>query len=174
MPATDIVLGLLAADEIPSRTMLQKLVYFVAEESGQTLDYSPYFYGPYSAELQEDLESLVAAGLVEEQVSTFEPWQPGPFDGVRYRYRLTREGQDASRAIPDDVRETCERVVRAAKDAGAWNQSALSLAAKLHHLRKVDSAVQDEDVPELARQLGWRIESASVGYAARLLALLTG
>lgn len=173
MPASEIVLGLLAADEIPSRTMLQKLVYFVAETSGRTLGFSPYFYGPYSADLQEDVDALVAAGLVEELAIPFEPWQPSPFDSVQYRCRLTPEGRTASETIPPEVRQATDRVVRAAKDARAWTQSALSLAAKLHHLRKVDPAVRDEDVPELARQLGWRIPDTSVRFAARLLALLT-
>jgi uncharacterized protein YwgA len=174
MPDGDIVLGLVdAAGEIPSRTMLQKLAYFVAEDSGLPVAFAPYFYGPYSQDLQEDIDALVAAGLLEERARTFEPWQPSPFEGIQYSYELTQDGRAAARSIEPELRATAARVIGAARQANAWNQAALSLAAKLHHLRKVDPEIRDEEVPELARQLGWRIPEPSVRYAARLLALLT-
>ena len=101
MPAVDYVLALLAAaDDIPSRTMLQKLVYLSADLAGEPLPFSAHFYGPYSSDLQEDVEALVAGGLVNETVSRLEPWEPTPFDVVQYRYRLTESGRTEAAGVP--------------------------------------------------------------------------
>lgn len=173
MPAVDYVLALLAAvDEIPSRTMLQKLVYLSADLANESLPFSAHFYGPYSSDLQEDVEALVAGGLVTETVSRLEPWEPTAFDVVQYHYRLTNAGRDAAAGVPGETREIAGRVVQAARAAHAWNQASLSLAAKLRHLRRVDPSLGDDQVPALARQFGWRMTEESARRGARLLEAL--
>lgn len=173
MPAADFVLALLAAaDEIPSRTMLQKLVYLSADLADEALPFAAHFYGPYSSDLQEDVEALVAGGLVTERVSRLEPWEPTVFDVVQYRYRLTGAGRDAAAIVPGDTRDIAERVVQTARAAHAWNQASLSLAAKLRHLRRIDPSLGDDQVPALAHQFGWRMTEESARRGARLLEAL--
>jgi uncharacterized protein YwgA len=173
MPAVDYVLALLAAaDDIPSRTMLQKLVYLSADLADEPLPFSAHFYGPYSSDLQEDVEALVAGGLVTETVSRLEPWEPTPFDVVQYRYGLTDAGRDAAALVPGETRDQAERVVQAARAAHAWNQASLSLAAKLRHLRRIDPSLGDDQVPALAHQFGWRMTEESARRGARLLEAL--
>jgi uncharacterized protein YwgA len=173
MPAADYVLALLAAaDDIPSRTMLQKLVYLSADLADEPVPFSAHFYGPYSSDLQEEVEALVASGLVIETVSRLEPWEPTPFDVVQYRYRLTEAGRAAAVAVPQETREIAERVVRAARTAHAWNQASLSLAAKLRHLRRIDPSLGDDQVPALAQQFGWRMTEEQARRGARLLEAL--
>lgn len=173
MPAVDYVLALLAAaDNIPSRTMLQKLVYLSADLADEPLPFSAHFYGPYSSDLQEDVEALVAGGLLTETVSRLEPWEPTPFDVVQYRYRLTDSGRAAAADVPGGTRAIAERVVQAARAAHAWNQASLALAAKLRHLRRIDPSVGDDRVPALAQQFGWRMTEESARRGARLLEAL--
>jgi hypothetical protein len=173
MPAVDYVLALLAAaDEIPSRTMLQKLVYLSADLANEPLRFSAHFYGPYSSDLQEDVEALVAGGRVREMVSRLEPWEPTAFDVVQYSYGLTDAGRDAAALVPDETRVIAERVVQAARGAHAWNQASLSLAAKLRHLRRIDPSLGDDQVPALAHQFGWRMTEESARHGARLLEAL--
>ncbi len=174
MPAVDYVLALLAAaDDIPSRTMLQKLVYLSADLADESLPFAAHFYGPYSSDLQEEVEALVAGGLVTETVSRLEPWEPTPFDVVQYRYRLTDAGRTAAAGVPGETRETAARVVRAARAAHAWNQASLSLAAKLRHLRRIDPSLGDDQVPALAQQFGWRVTEEQARRGARLLEALS-
>jgi uncharacterized protein YwgA len=173
IPEADFVIALLGtAGEIPSRTMLQKLVYLSGDLAGESLNFSPHYYGPYSADLQEDVEALVAAGQVEETVSILEAWQPAAFDVVQYHYRLTAEGQKKLKDVPARTRGVAARVVKAAHEADAWNQASLSLAAKLRHLRGIDPSVGDDQVPALARQFGWRMTDASARRGARMLEAL--
>jgi hypothetical protein len=174
MDASDTIFAVLhAAGTIPSRTMLQKLVYLAATEEERTSLFAPYFYGPYSADLQETVEELTVAGLIEETATQLEPWEPTPFDIVRYSYRLTPLGESGVEDVPVETIQRAARVVHGAREAGAWNQASLSMAAKLHHLRQVDPDLGDDNVPALARQFGWRMTEASARQGARLLALLS-
>ncbi len=56
---------------IAGRTLLQKTLYFLNEKLGLGIDFIPYYYGPYSAEVTEVISSLKATGVVEEKVETF-------------------------------------------------------------------------------------------------------
>lgn len=170
MAERDYALALLAAtDEIPSRTMLQKLVYLMGAGAEDRLSFTAHFYGPYSASLQDEVARLVASGLVSEDASQLEPWEPTPFDVMQYRYQLTENGQKAAEALPPPILETAEKLIGAARDVGAWNQASLSMAAKLHHLRQIDPDVGDADVPALASQFGWRMSEGDARRGARLL-----
>jgi uncharacterized protein len=174
MAAQDFVLALLATEDIPSRTMLQKLVYLAADQAGEDVPFAPHYYGPYSPELQDEIDELVAAGWVAETAAQLEPWQPTPFDVVQYRYRLTALGRAEVERITPRIRDTAARVIEAAHDARAWNQASLSVAAKLHHIRRIDAGIGAEAVPEVARQFGWRITEPEARRGAALLERLVG
>lgn len=169
MVAQDFVLALLAAGEIPSRTMLQKLVYLAAGQVGEDVPFAPHFYGPYSSELHDEVEELVAAGLVQETAVQLEPWEPTSFDVVQYRYRLSDLGRAEVEHVTPRIRVAAANLVKTAHDAQAWDQASLSIAAKLHHIRGIDPTIGDEAVPELARQFGWRMSETAARRGARLL-----
>lgn len=171
--AQDYVLALLATEDIPSRTMLQKLVYLAADQAGEDLPFAPHFYGPYSSELQDEIEELIAAGWVTESATQLEPWQPTPFDVVQYRYRLTALGRAEVERITPRIQDTASTVIEAAHSAHAWNQASLSIAAKLHHIRQVDPDIGEEAIPEVARQFGWRITEPEARRGAALLERLS-
>lgn len=172
MTTQDFVLALLATEDIPSRTMLQKLVYLAADQAGEDVPFAPHFYGPYSSELQDEVEELVAAGWITESAEQRDPWQPTPFDVVQYRYRLTPLGRSEADRVPSRIRTTAARLIETAHSAHAWNQASLSIAAKLHHIRRVNPEIGEDAVPAVAEQFGWRITEPQVRRGAALLARL--
>lgn len=86
-----IPLLLLYADEdkcINGRTRFQKMI-FMAQKEGKDVkewySFFPHDFGPYSIELQEDLDYLKKEELIEEL-----PEHYG--DKIRYKYHLTVKG----------------------------------------------------------------------------------
>jgi uncharacterized protein YwgA len=135
MTEREHALAFLAVKPIPSRTMLQKLVYLAMVERNETQSFRPYFYGPYSAELQSEIDRLVAEDIVEERATRLEPWESSPFEPMRYSYRLTDHGKQVARQVPEPLRNRAAEIVAAAQEVGALNPAALSMAAKLRHLQ---------------------------------------
>jgi len=88
---TDLLLLLVTMrelGEVAGRTRLQKMIYLLRERFGVPfrLKFKPYFYGPYSDELSDIVENLVALGLIEENRRYLA-------DGVvEYSYKLTDAG----------------------------------------------------------------------------------
>ena len=79
------------AGGIQGRTRLQKLVFLLQKEHGISLGYEfrPYNWGPLSFELQNDLNWLVAQGIVTECITEF-----SETGGRRYDYLLSEWGKD--------------------------------------------------------------------------------
>jgi len=81
----DVLISLLGkAGIISGRTRFQKLVFLLQEEAKIPLGYEfkPYHFGPLSFELQNDLNWMVAQGVVIEFVTE------------QYEYSLSEWGKD--------------------------------------------------------------------------------
>jgi uncharacterized protein YwgA len=94
LESSDFLLFVLSsAGEIKGKTRLFKIVYIIEEECKKlkiNLDFykfRPYYYGPYSEELESDLNYLVQEGFVEHsRIVTL---------GVEENlYRITQKGAD--------------------------------------------------------------------------------
>lgn len=174
-PQQEYILAALSADKVPSRTMLQKLVYFAARLRNESLGYTPYYYGPYSSDVQEAVAELVRAGLVTEQPLTYAVSDRSDRDVVQYGYELTEAGRRAVASVPTGLLADANEIGRTAKANGAFTASGLSFAAKLAHLQSLAGMeVEATDVPTLARELGWEMTPLSAERAARLLRALDG
>jgi uncharacterized protein YwgA len=77
------LLEILSKGEVRGRKKLQKIVY-ILEHYGMDAPYkySYHFYGPYSAQLQEEIEFLVQYNFIEE-IS----------ENGTYEYKITDEGE---------------------------------------------------------------------------------
>ena len=169
MKEREYVLAVLAAaTTVPSRTMLQKLVYLLGKVRREDLEFAPHYYGPYSREVREEVEQLVHAGLLQEVITVYEAWEPTPFDVRRYSYSLTRDGEEEALHLSQAIATDAERLVSVAKSE-AWSQEALAVAAKVLHLKEEEPDADIEDVPALAKQLGWQISTAGAEQGLRLL-----
>ena len=83
-------------EPIDGRTRLQKMVFVVQQElaeSGdlrrdQMYDFFAYDYGPFSKELAEAIDEMIAAGLLNEDEVAYDD------DGnIKYLYELNPEGR---------------------------------------------------------------------------------
>jgi uncharacterized protein YwgA len=99
---TDFILVLLQRLELEGqplltgRTMAQKIIYLITRDTrfrdALGLHYRIHYYGPYSSEVTEAIESLTTFGLVEEVPTRFT-------DFTRYDLRLTQQGKEHSKKI---------------------------------------------------------------------------
>lgn len=80
---------------VNGRTRVQKDICILKHEANIpfNFEFEPHYYGPYSSELTDTLDTLVAAGLLQERIEVF---PPGIF---RYDYALTEGGKRMFSAI---------------------------------------------------------------------------
>lgn len=81
---------------LQGRKRLQKVVYFL-QQAGCPLDcrYTLHHFGPYSRDVADACDEMVAADLVEECASQ-EPW------GTQYSYKLAPKTQELLNQVDDD------------------------------------------------------------------------
>ncbi len=106
MDAADAILATVAATGAPlqGRTSLQKLVYFEAENSLVDAKFKPHFYGPYSEDVANAVDSMVALGYLKENVTVLgeqtDPWLAAVSGEVKvYSYELNDEGKQLAEEI---------------------------------------------------------------------------
>ena len=75
---------------VNGRTRLQKTIYLLREhyQIPSGFHFKPYFYGPYSDDLADAVENLVALGLIDEGRRYLNE------DVIEYSYKLTKRGID--------------------------------------------------------------------------------
>jgi len=157
-------------NEVKGRTRIQKLVYFLAQRRAIPVTYTPYYYGPYSEEVTASLDSLVARGLLSEEIEYLNNTE-GPFEGRLYRYQLTPDGIEVAeslleqrqdlRALSDDVRRILDLNP---------TTTTLALASKLHYIeRELGDALKALDLTEKAKQFGWDIDPSQIEQAVEFL-----
>lgn len=167
------VLG--AAGEVPGRTMMQKLVFLLARMRGEQLDaYRPYFYGPYSDDVQAVVDGLVRSNLADESVTVFPAWQRDQFDAYQYTYKLTPKGGEAAGTIDAELADAARNLVARAQQHHAWSQAALATAAKLAYLQDLNPDVKMDEYVDRAAEFGWRVGRIEVEHGAALLAAISG
>ena len=95
MDKKDYILGILrlAKDlnvEVTA-TRFQKTVFLVQKELGRELGYKfvPYYFGPFSKELQDDVYKLKRQGLVDVEEMAVEDLITGALVGFKKVYKIT-------------------------------------------------------------------------------------
>jgi len=86
-------------ETISGRKKLQKIVYLLQDQGFDLeMDYSYYHYGPYSAELQAEVEELVESGFVVEEKTS-----------KGYEYHFTKKGSEFLRSMEEqfEFQEVC-------------------------------------------------------------------
>lgn len=111
MPDEDLIKNLLLlifeCGQVRGRTRIQKLA-FISQQLDQTgelrtrFEFQPYFYGPYSPQLNEVLATLIAQGLVNERrYAVIKEGQPR--EG--YDYKPTSAGLLLAKRVRESVPE---------------------------------------------------------------------
>ena len=66
----DLILTVVAnepKDLVLGRTLLQKKLFFLNELISESIQFSPHYYGPYSRDVAETVDSLVSAGILRDR-----------------------------------------------------------------------------------------------------------
>src|SRR5260221_507568 len=129
------LLALLASGaEIQGKTKLQKTVYFLGALTGNLseLGYRPWFYGPYSDDVDAAVTWMKTIGAVDQSVSAWGQDRSG-FEVRRYDFRLNEQGKKfavlKARENPDlwaALKHAADRL----KQAGDIHYMDMSIAAK--------------------------------------------
>lgn len=89
------VFGLHKDKKIEGRTRIQKEVCLLKFKSKIpfTFNYKSYYYGPYSEELSETINTLVGVKLLKEIITSV------GYNSYRYDYSLTKQGEELFKRI---------------------------------------------------------------------------
>lgn len=160
---------------IAGRTLLQKTLYFLNEKLDFGIAFTPYYYGPYSAEVADAIASLKASGIVEEITEGFSPFNFGvTFEPRRYTYQLTDIGKQIASLIQKRQSQEVKKVknvLEQMKQLGvADDYKNLSVAAKMYHILKIEGKpMTSEQILDQAKALDWRIDQYRAEAAINFL-----
>jgi len=160
---------------VAGRTLLQKTIYFLNEKNNLGIEFIPYYYGPYSAEVADAVESLKGCGIVKEVVEEFSTFNTSVgFEPRRYTYQLTGIGEKIAENIrkkyPEEAKRIIDMLSSMRKLDGAQDYINLSIAAKMHHILKIEKKPMTiEEIQEEAKALGWDIGEDGAKNALQFL-----
>ena len=100
---------------IQGRKRLQKVVFFL-QDAGCPLgcQYTLHHFGPYSRDVADACDEMVAAGLIEEKVE--------PQAGItQYRYLLKQQTQELLRQVPQGQMQAFEAIARELISENIWS-----------------------------------------------------
>jgi hypothetical protein len=170
-PEQTVLLAILAAEDVPSRTMLQKLVYLAARRRQASLGFVADPFGPYSEPVAQAVGALIRAGVVAERDGNTMESGGSELDAVPVGYHLTDLGHRmAADEIDEDTLVAGRNVLAAAHEHNAFSVGALSWAALVAHLEDSQGdRISVESAPRLAAMLGWTIRPEDAQNAGALV-----
>src|SRR5437762_705476 len=75
------------------RTSLQKVSYLSSVRFGLDTGHSAHYYGPFSHEIEREIEALTLSGLVEEKSMGLGFANRAGFEARKYEYDVTPTGK---------------------------------------------------------------------------------
>jgi uncharacterized protein YwgA len=173
----DLVLCIIASgsgDKDLGRTTLQKIAYLYGVTHDVDLGHRPYYYGPFSAAVERDVEALSLAGLIAEDARTLGFLNATGRPATAYRYSVTEEGkrrlENVAQVHPQEVEQVQRFVELLLGTFGTLNQNDLSIAAKtLYIASEQGQAVSFGQVQELAAQYGWELSTPQIQKVVKML-----
>ena len=95
-------------NDVNGRTRIQKDICILKYERGVDLhfDFEAHYYGPFSAELSDTVDTLVAVGLLEEKIQVL------PTGVLRYDYGLTEAGKQMSVDLIRSLKKTDPKTIQ--------------------------------------------------------------
>ncbi len=176
MNARDLVLVVVALCGDRSgfgRTSLQKLTYFAGIALDVDLGHRAYYYGPFSEEVEHEVEVLVLSGLMEETAHNLGFVNQAGFAGRQFSYNLTQDGRRRVEALqshhPETFRKVNELVAFLEDELSGLEQTTMSTAAKVTYLlRQEGEDLSIDQVGALAAAQGWTIAPHAVDRVKRV------
>ncbi len=155
--------------KIDGKTTIQKLTYFSKPKIPLKDNpvFRPHYYGPYSADVDFELDKLVALRFLEQSA------RPTINQRMMYSYKLTKSGKSIVKTLVNGYPEqfdTISSIVGTCRKSAGLNPTTLSYAAKVHYISK--SAMHPlsfNEVVEEARDNGWEIDERGIQRGLRVL-----
>jgi uncharacterized protein len=163
-----------SGNQLDSKTKLQKLVYFYSQILKINLGYKPHFYGPYSSIVEEGLDELIGAGLVESKLNIYGIDSSSGFERKKFEYNLTSHGiefaEELSKTYIHEY-ESIEELLNNLKAMGNPDYSVLSFAAKAYLIIKNEGgkAISEGSIREKMDEFHWKISPSDTQKAVEIL-----
>lgn len=129
-----LLLTLSYLKDIKGRTKLQKIIYLLKEKFNFDISYRfmPYYYGPYSSELQNDVDILSRLNLIKVDLHFLD-------DGVfLYEHQLTDQGYKIAKELEKSLPPNqVKRLAKALDELKEYDLDELITMAKEHMKRKL-------------------------------------
>lgn len=164
-----MVLGALG-ERAESKTKIQKILYFISIIGNLDFGFSAYYYGPYSAKVEDALGDLTGAGFVDQNIFSFGIDAVQGFEKKRFDYTITAAGQEVldylKKKHPEE-NESIHRIVKLLKEENYLN---LSIAAKAHFiLQQEGRPVSSQQIVEKAKHFNWNISEQQIDQSVSIL-----
>ena len=163
MSIKDALLAVIGSDEngISGRTILQKKMYFLAVLTGEEFGFGPYYYGPYSSTVADQLGALCEALLVKEEAE---------FDEIRrFSYRLTGAGREVADMRTDAVGAYNNAIEKINSHQIVNEPTLLYTAAKVHFIMSEHGRTTVPKIRQRAEELGWNVSPPQVDTVVEYL-----
>ena len=178
MHIQDLILLIIGSEEgksLQGRTILQKKLYFLSILRRTDFGFGPHYYGPYSSWVAENLDILVSARFLKEITETF-PTDQNIFGELRrHTYSLTSDGEDVMGEIAqeDEYTDWKQRLDTLNSHPLANDFNTLSIAAKVYYIVNRQGRTTTEQIQEVAKEYGWRINDSDIEGVLSFLKALT-
>ena len=145
--------------KLVGRTLLQKKIYFLNELLHGPIRFSPHNYGPFSPQVARAVDSLVAAGILNEEAEKVIPLEMPWGESTRYQY-VIKDKQEISKIVrknaPKEYDAALSSLQKLNSRPEAQDYRTLSIAAKVHQILRLKGKLKKSEFPKEARKLGWR------------------
>jgi uncharacterized protein YwgA len=157
---------------LEGRTLLQKKLYFFSVLMREDFQFRPHYYGPYSENVADAVDSLVSAGFLKEQTAVFPA--PNVFgEGRRYSYTITPDGKQLLEFMSSNKIDGFDKWQGALRRINSHEISSdfnlLSIAAKMHYILSEDKKLSANNICNKAKELGWQITVEQIDKVAKYL-----
>lgn len=153
-----------------TRTVIQKLSYFLEVSNIIDVEFRPHYYGPYSDDVQEMLSSLVGLKFVEENAERYDI-PSAQWRGKKYTYKIAGDGKIVLK-MPENNPEydKIREIIEKCQKISDLNLDILAAASKIHYVLKREKREMDKvQILEEAKKLGWDLNNQGIEKAADLL-----
>ncbi|MBU7045351.1 MAG: hypothetical protein HXS54_02855 [Theionarchaea archaeon] len=158
------------AEDKATRTVIQKMSYFLEVLDLIDARFRPHYYGPYSDEVQEKLTNLLDLRFSAEHTEALAV--PSVFkEGKKYVYSITEDGKEILKRIQEDPEyKTIEKIITICKEESGFDIDILSAAAKICYILQRERRIMSiSNIMEEGKRLGWNIELKNIQKVVSLL-----
>lgn len=160
--------------ELRGRTLLQKKLYFASILADENFGFRPHYYGPYSRQVADAVDTLVNNGFLRERIDVF-AGEPNLFgEWRRHSYELTDDGRRLLEAVT--VEEDAARWKTALEKINSHqfteDFNLLSIAAKVATILHEAGLASIEEIKLKAEEYGWELSPQEIDRVGEFLEYL--